>query len=611
MTNIRQEDLIMYKSKLVEDNNDEEESDRDEELDDDDDDEEFDSDDYDSVDESDEVYFARVIGVNKLAQSVIKLFTSRINAIGGYFSYSRSLVGKETSTIIPATDISFYRDAMNVIDMVEKKKLSIDDLIKLYPEPGKSNDFATHPYALKYISYDDALKLFAQFHSVKNEVGRLFIVLQFLIYFHDKKDKNIEELIAFGAKVEADTSEMVRTSGPILFKHFQVSFFNYLILDNNKREKQSEITNFISHRKIIENRDKSDSSQREQQSKSKAKQQQQQSSKIQRVTPIITQDTIIREIIGYTLMAHTFLQDLLPEKQSKIWKQLMVEMSSILFSLALVSKQFFTNVGRVLESIDWTRRFPNKFIKGQINYDKPFCLFKKVPSSIRYDALIRTTPYQFVNQVFSGVTSLTIVGDMLQLDRTKGAMCNDNYYDIAKPNFVTYPPVGSMPNLTKLVVVGRAFKYLYKHQSETGGLYLLKYLIANTGCKLEHFECIEQLSLDYQPEFDISVFQCLLVNHKSTLMLFKLKRTINKNIKQLTALNTIVRKLKRYQSKFKFKLEFYDSSVSNNATKDIGDSYKPVKEFKDLKLLQKIDNNNNDDVCEDNDDFEDDSFSDL
>ncbi|EFA84350.1 hypothetical protein PPL_03428 [Heterostelium album PN500] len=449
-----------------------------------------------------------------MQKSVAKLF--KVVPIEGSFYYTNSIVDKNTYTIKPE-DVSFYNDAMKVIEKIEQDNFGIDKLFKLYPKPGKSNIFATHPDALK--------------------------------------------------------------------KHI------------NDREKEMR--------------------EQQQQSESTSEPTQQPPLKRQRVTPTLPQDCydkIVQKIIGYTLMADTFLQqDLLPETQTEEWKELMVELSGVLFSLALVSKQFFANVGRVLETLNWTRRFPNKYIKGQINYDRPFCMFKKVPSSIRYDALIRTTPYRLVDQVFNGVTSLTIVGDTLDWSYIDGVdkaeeLKNDNYYDIAKPNFVTYPPIGSMPNLTKLVVVGRAFTYRHKQQGETGGLYLLKYLIANTGCKLEQFECIEQLCLDYQPEFDISLFECLFDKHKSTIKLVKLKRTTKKNRNYLTALEMLVEKLKSYQSKIKFKLEFYDS-VSNNATKDSEDAYKVVKEFEDLELLQKDDED--DDSDGGNDVFDDDSYDDM
>ncbi|EFA84344.1 hypothetical protein PPL_03422 [Heterostelium album PN500] len=574
---------------------------------------------------------------SNMALLVFPLFEFKISYIDGKSKYSSCIVDKETYSIRQSTDVSFYSDAMNVIAKIEKNKIGIDDLLFLYPKPGESNDFATHPYALKYIPYDHALKLFAEFEHVKNEIGRLFIVLQFLIYFHNKKDKNIQEFIAFGEKVEADRSKIVRASGPILFRHFKTTsyispeidrifFFFFKVLDGSNNDKS--VNDFTSYRKFIANSN-IDILKRKLEI---------QPSKIQRDSSILTRIKIIGytlmadfclrqdhlptespKIIGYTLMADTFLQqDLLHETRVEDWKELMVEMSSVLFSLAMVSKQFFANVGRVLESIDWTRRFPNKYIKGQINYDKPFCLLKRVPSSIRYDALIRTTPYRLVSQAFSGVTSLTIVGDMLERAHIYGVdrdykLERDNLYDIDKCIFVTYPPVGSMPNLTKLVVVGRAFQW-QRSSAETGGLYLLKYLIANTRCKLEHFECIEQLSLNYQPEFDISVFQCLFDNHESTLRLFKLKRTIKRNERYLTELNTIVETLKRYQLNLQFKLEFYDNNDNSDLWGNTEDSYKLVEEFEELELLHRVANHNDnsdDDADADYDSSYEDSYSDI
>ncbi|EFA84345.1 hypothetical protein PPL_03423 [Heterostelium album PN500] len=581
----------IFGNQLVKDNQDEAKSEREE----DEEEEEFDSDDYDSDEDADE----------------------------------RTIVGKKDYTI-SSSDVNFYDDAINVLDMIDNKKLGVNDLIKLYPKPEKSNTFATHPYALKYIPYDDALKLFAEFENVTNEVGRLFIALQFFIYFHNKKDKNIQELIAFCEKVEDDRSKLVRTCGPILFKYFKVSFFNipadidrlFDLFTKGRNTSNvvrlSEIRDFTTYRKYIENSNKFKYKFNKQDKQQQEEVEQQQPPlKRQRVTPTLPQDCfdkIVQKIIGYTLMADTFLQqDLLPETQTEEWSQLMVELSGVLFSLALVSKQFFTNVGCVLETLNWTGRFPNKYIKGQINYDKQFCMFKKVPSSIRYEAIIRTTPYRLLDQVLRGVTSLTIVGDTLNWECMGGVdkefeMSYDNYYNIEKSIFVTYPPIGSMPNLTKLVVVGRAFKFSYKQKAETGGLYLLKYLIANTGCKLEHFECIEQLSLGHHPEYDLSFFQCLLEHHASTLKLFKLKRTVKNEPKYLARLSTIVQKLKRYQSKHQFKLEFYDSNPKDDSMGDTEEAYKLVEEYKNLPPVQ-IDSgdDNYDDDSEDDDSEDDDS----
>ncbi|EGC37879.1 hypothetical protein DICPUDRAFT_149516 [Dictyostelium purpureum] len=279
---------------------------------------------------------------------------------------------------------------------------------------------------------------------------------------------------------------------------------------------------------------------------------------------------LIQKIIGYILYTNKFLkwkieyQPIDPKPKEKIVssvdkrREIFLSTSLAIMSLASVSKRFHYNLGRVLEDIDWSTYKYDKFLTGQISFGKPFSLFQKPFTNIRYDTLIRTTPYEFIDYAFAQVENLIIVGDAINVKEG----CSNNDYNIYDIGYTTFPPTYSFPFLTKLTVLGRATK-CQSYKVETGGLYLIKYILSNTGCKIEEFTIINQQSLYLPDEFDTSIINNLLEYHSSTLKTVRLKYSckapqkhsfVSKMIELLEPFKTI--HIELYQGKYKYKNPF-------------------------------------------------------
>ncbi|EGG18638.1 hypothetical protein DFA_04133 [Cavenderia fasciculata] len=403
---------------------------------------------------------------------------------------------------------------------------------------------------------------YSSFDSTSNQVARVFIAIQFFIYYYYKKDKNVRQVNAFRDKLLNDPSSMVKACGPLLEEYdicvedqFESQMTQYLdmmiqsgFVPADKRDE------FIQQLKMITTR------------------------------WIKSTITTKMNIIGYTLMTDTFLkQNLFEEKDSWSVTGLFDEMTTVLYRLATVSKQFHHNVGQVLERLDWAGQIPTQYLKGQINYGRPLCLFKQSPTTIRYDALIRTTPYHLIDDVFAKTESLTLVGAATHWSSFSGAgeeeMLKRNK-DITKRLFCTFPSVGSMPNLTKLKVVGRSFK-THKQQQETGGQYLIRYLISNVGCQLEEFEIDGRISLK-DMRLDINILQYLFKHQKSSLKVIRLKYFVIRKIKEVKAIQQMIEYIKKGKLP-SCSLELYSGDYQKRKDSfDDQDGFKLVESFDDI-----------------------------
>ncbi|EGG16592.1 hypothetical protein DFA_09139 [Cavenderia fasciculata] len=543
---------------------------------------------------------------------VQEIFKQNVEELTSDFFYESDVHQEETYQILH-TDVSYYQNAATVINMIEKNNLGLEFLKNTLPSYNKKNEYYTHPILLKFIPYNEAINLFDRFDRTSNQVARVFIALQFFIYFYYKKDKNVRQVNAFRDKLLNDQSQMVKACGLLMEK--------YYICVKDKHEKQlikaldmliqmghvplSEREGFIQNFKNDDDYYSMDyinfydeeECEGDPEKLKYIKPKTSKSIKRQKKLPDMinpytmnfqrlngdTFNKIVQKIIGYTIKTDTFLkQDLMPETKSQTWMDLLDELTTVLFRLATVSKQFHYNVGQVLDRIDWTRRFPNKCLKGQINYGRPLCLFKSVPTTMRYDALVRTTPFHLFDAALAKAQSLTIVGDVVECSLYGGDDDEETQTnkEVTRRLFSTYPAYGSMPNLKKLKVVGRAFK-THKQQAQTGGQYLMWYIISNVGCKLEEFDIDSRISLE-QMGNDVQLVKYLFKHHKSSLKVVRLKYAVIKKINEARP----IREMIEFINKTKLpstRLELYYGDGSY----DEEDGFKLVKSFDDKidKLL--------------------------
>ncbi|EGG24864.1 hypothetical protein DFA_03109 [Cavenderia fasciculata] len=245
-------------------------------------------------------------------------------------------------------------------------------------------------------------------------------------------------------------------------------------------------------------------------------------------------------IIRYTIRTDQFLkQDLLEDSDTETWMDLLDEMTTVLFRLAAVSKQFHHNV----------------------------------PTTIRLDALVRTTSFNLIDVAFEQTQSLTIVGATTDWNSYSGVDNEEvqKNKEISRRLFCTFQAAGSMPNLKKLKVVGRAFK-THKQQAETGGQYYIWYIISNVGCKLEEFEIQGRVSLG-DMGYDAELVEYLFKH----LKVIRLKYTRIEKIAEARAIREMIHLIEREKLP-SCRLELY---YGDNQSWDDEDGYKLVQTFDD------------------------------
>ncbi|EGC29388.1 hypothetical protein DICPUDRAFT_159040 [Dictyostelium purpureum] len=186
------------------------------------------------------------------------LFDEKIKILNRLFEENNITVAKPTATttkgkftpkpvqskkpapvLHESSDITFFNNAKNYLQIIKEKELPLETLLKLNKtslkeinKPStktttannnnsgtKDNNYGyIDPKKIKVITDEEAIQLFKLFSKTKNEVGRIFIAYQFFIFIQNKRDFDKNEYSSFISKVILDESPLVNYLGKKIMK---------------------------------------------------------------------------------------------------------------------------------------------------------------------------------------------------------------------------------------------------------------------------------------------------------------------------------------------------------------------------------------------------------